>query len=260
MKLGEFYQRIAAFLLGEIEHGAVVPALFGATPPQPDAARLAIYGRFCQTHRAEAVDGVFTACRRVVVAGAGEAAWTALIEAYFRAHPMHHFELNRNAEHFAEFLAAFSTRPRHPDEPPFLAALADLEWWEWQVQSALDDPGDAEPDSGPLRLGSTVELRPYDWDLVDWLDGQAETSATAPEPQPTVVLFWRDRDLDGRREPATQLEMLTIKAVVESVPLDRDLALRLGVPLAELLATAADLHAAGVLLGDADLFGPAGDE
>ena len=260
MKLSEFYDRIAPFLLGELAHDQVVPALWGSAPPQPDAARLRLYGRFCQTHRAEALDGLFTACRRVVVGHAGEAAWTALIEAYFHAHPMHHFELNRNAEHFADFLAADSASAARW---PFLAALADLEWWEWQVMSALDDPGDADPDTGALRLGSTVELRPYDWDLLRWLDEAPEVAETEPpadpEPAPTVVLFWRDRDLDGRREGVTPLELLVIKAVVESLPLDDALAVRLAVPLATLTETAVDLHAAGVILGDPALLSPAAD-
>ena len=251
MKLSDFYDRIAPFLLGEIEHDAVVPALWGTAPPPPDAARLQIYGRFCQTHRLETVDGIFTACRRVVVDRLGAAAWTALIEEYFRAHPMHHFELNRNAEHFAEFLATEPAAPRPAGWPPFLAALAELEWWEWQVLIAPDHPDDDEPESGPLRLGSTVELRPYDWELLDWLDAQGDDEPPAdPEPTPTVVLFWRDRDLDGRRELATPLEMLIIKAIVESVPLDAKLAARLGVPIATLTETAADLHTAGIILGD----------
>jgi hypothetical protein len=184
------------------------------------------------------------------VARHGAAAWTELTEAYFRAHPMHHFELNRNAEYFADFLAA---ETEADDQPPFLAALADLEWWDWLVFVAPDDPSDAEPDNGPLRLGSTVELRPYDWDLLSWLaepDAVDASEAVDPEPTPNVVLFWRDRDLDSRREPATPLEMMIIKAVVESVSLDDELAARLNVPLESLTETAADLHSAGILLGD----------
>ena len=251
MKLDEFYRRIAPFLLGETDHAAVVPALWGDKPPVPDAARLRIYGRFCQNHRSEALDGVFGACRTAVVASLGAAAWTQLTEDYFRAHPMHHFELNRNGEHFADFLAADVTPARPPGWPPFLAALADLEWWEWQVVSMLDNPDDAEPATGPLRLGSSVELRPYAWDLVSWLDDHAEADRPpAPEATPTVVLFWRDDDLDARRENTSPLELLIIKAVVESVPLGGELAARLGVPLQELAETAADLQAAGVLLGE----------
>ena len=103
MKLAEFYDRIAPFLLGEISHAEVVPALWGKNPPKVDATRLRIYGRFCYNHRAETLDGVFSSCRLAVLAHLGESAWTQLIEDYFRAHPMHHFELNRNGEFFADY-------------------------------------------------------------------------------------------------------------------------------------------------------------
>ena len=257
MKLAEFYAQIAPFLLGEISHEAVVPALWGKNPPKIEAARLRIYGRFCFNHRAETLDGVFSSCRAAVVAGLGERAWTQLIEDYFRAHPMHHFELNRNGEHFADFLARDSAQP--PRWPPYLAALADFEWWEWQAISAPDDPGDAEPDAGPLRLGSTVELRPYAFDLISWLDDyEADERPPAPEAEPSVVLFWRDRHLAGRRDKASPLEMLVIKAIVESVPLDAALLATLQVEPELLAATAADLHAAGVILGRPDLLPTAG--
>ncbi len=253
MKLADFYARIAPFLLGEVDHKAAMSALWGRKPPMPDAARLRIYGRFCQNHRCETVDGVFENCRKLVQARHGEDQWLALTEDYFRAHPAHHFELTRNGEYFADFLknrVAEQARGTTP-LPPFLAELADLEWWEWQVMSALDDPADEHPETGPLRLGSTVEVRPYGWDLVSWLDDYADDQRPEqPAVESSVVLFWRDLKLSGRRELTSQLELMIIKAVVEAVPLSSELAGRLGVSPKQLRETAADLHDAGVLLGD----------
>lgn len=252
MKLADFYDRIAPFLLGEISHQEVVPALWGNNPPKVDAARLRIYGRFCFNHRAETLEGIFTACRAAVLASLDESAWTQLIEDYFRAHPMHHFELNRNGEFFADYLGGNPRPPESGSWPPFLAALADLEWWEWQASSAPNDPSDAEPDQGPLRLSSTVELRPYEWDFITWLDDYTDDDRPeAPEAESTVVLFWRDRNLHGRRELASQLEMLIIKAIMEEVPLDAELASRLQIAPADLAETVADLRSAAVILGTA---------
>lgn len=253
MKLADFYDRIAPFMLGEIGHEEVVSALWGKSPPRLDASRLRIYGRFCRNHRFETLEYVYSECRSAVVAALGERAWADTVEDYFTAHPMHHFELNRNGEYFGDFLASDSSQS--PRWPPFLAALADLEWWEWQAVCAPDDPADAEPDAGPLRLGSTVELRPYAFDLISWLDDyEPGERPAAPEAESIVVLFWRDRHLSGRREKASPLEMLVIKAVVESVPLDAALAAKLQVEPATLAETVADLHAAGVILGSAELF------
>jgi hypothetical protein len=94
-------------------------------------------------------------------------------------------------------------------------------------------------------------VRPYAWDLLTGLDDYSDEDRPAePEAEASRVLFWRDRQLRGRRGPASSLELFVLKAVVESVPLSVDLAARLGVAVPELAETAADLHAAGVILGD----------
>jgi hypothetical protein len=134
--------------------------------------------------------------------------------------------------------------------PAFLPALADFDWWEWQVQSAPDDPADAQPDEGPLRLGSTVDVRPYAWDLLGYVKDPGATAVPAAKTgEPQLIVFWRDRNLDGRREAAHPLELLVIKAVIEGVALNQDLAKRIGVSTKLLKETAQDLLAAGILLG-----------
>lgn len=251
MNLDEFYTRIAPMLLGKETHAATVAALYepGARGGR-DAERLRIYQRFCRTHRFEAVDYVYTQTRAFIVRHAGEAVWEELVGAYFTAHPMHHFELNQNGEHLPGFLNEVCTESEG-SLPSFLAELADLEWWEWLVLIAPDDAADAEPDAGPLRLGSTVEIRPYKHDLLGWIDqGDLEERTKQPEPEETLVLFWRDRDLDSRRDSVSALELQIIKAVVEALPLDAELARRIGVAPESLAETAHDLHRAGVLLGD----------
>ena len=65
-----------------------------------------------------------------------------------------------------------------------------------------------------------------------------------------MVLFWRDLDLRGRRELASPLEVMIIKAIVESVPLNKKLATRLKVAYKTLTATVEDLHGAGIIMGD----------
>lgn len=256
MPLGTFYERVAPLLLGEASHADTVAALFDeGERAGPDAARLAIYQRFCRIHRFEALDSIYIATRDWVIRHHrdGEAAWEALVDGYFRSHPMHHFELNQNGEHFAEYLTARAGED--PQLPRFVAELADLEWWEWLMIIAPDDDADAEPDAGPLRLGSTVEIRPYQHDLLSWLDGDDDEGGgrrpAAPAARETLVLLWRDRDLDERRGPTSPLELLVLKAVTEEVALDAELAARIGVSLAALASTAADLHAAGIVLGDA---------
>ena len=151
------------------------------------------------------------------------------MDAYFAAHPMAHAVLNENGAQLAAFLAA------REGTPALWAQLADFEWWEWQTLVAPDAEADARPDEGPLRLGSTVELRPYGFDFVGWLDGEGSRAAEPPRRE-VVVLFWRNRALDARRELATSEELRVLKAVHEGQPVAED-------------ETLADLRQAGIVLG-----------
>lgn len=246
MRLAEFYNHIGPYLLGQRDHDEVVRRLYGQdSERKTDAERLVIYQKFCRLHRQESLESVFVYCRDAVVGKDGAAAWDALVESYFVAHPMHHFELNQNGIHFPAFVAELGAAG---ELPAFLGELADLEWWEWVTDTLRDDPADENPDLGPIRLHSTVELRPYKYDLLRWIDEDAR-KPVEPAAKSSVVLFFRDRELDARREKATRLEMLVIKAVVESIALDAELAERMGVTFSMLCETVADLHAAGIILG-----------
>lgn len=260
MKLQDFYRRVGPFLLGEQSHPDAVLALYGSEPPQPDAERLAIYGRFCRNHRHEVLDGIFVALRALVVARCGEERWDQLVGAYFRAHPMHHFELNRNGAAFPSFLDRLQSEPIEAvlgerPLPTCAAELADFEWWEWQTLSALDDPADLPIDHGALRLHSTVELRPYRYNWLAWFDRNEEAAPQPVEPAltDTLVLFWRDRDLAARRDTASPVELQLIKAVYEGLPIDAELARIIGCSLSTLAELAWDHYRAGILIGDPKL-------
>lgn len=241
MKLSDFFATVGPFLHGRASHAETVRSLYG-TPEGShavDARRLALYGRFARVHRFEVVDGVFPHLRRVLVARGGKAAWEQLVETYFERHPMRHFELNANGIHLPEFLQAYAGEQ---GLPAWAVELADFEWWEWQ---ALIAPRDTEG-SGP-RISSTVELRPYTHDFVEWLSTPAEERAPEPEARACIVLFWRDADFHLRRENASPEELLVLKAVAEGLALG-DVAAASGVSAEELAETHADLLGAGILL------------
>ncbi len=254
MRLSDFYSRIAPFLLGEASHPQAVESLYGQHAPSPDADRLAIYGRFCRLHRHETIEGVFSTLQKCLTRQLGEECWSSLIAAYFRAHPMHHFELNHNAAAFPQFLQTADLPSLLGDRqlPEFAAELADFEWWEWQTFTAKDDEADRDLDGGALRLHSSVELRPYQYDFVGWLDDCDEDARPMePEREATMVLFWRSRSLAARRDRVSPVELQVIKAVFEGVPIDEALARQIGVPLPELAELLLDHHRAGIVIGSA---------
>jgi hypothetical protein len=228
MKLAPFYERIAPFLEGRQGLEETQRALYGPTLPR-DAQRLAIYQRFCREHRNTATGGVHQVLRGCVIDERGESGWRALVEAYFVAHPMQHVEINENGAQLAAFLANRSDVPEH------WAALADFEWWEWQTFIARDDPADDDV-TLPLRIASTVEVRPYRWNFVDWFE--LEPRPSRPALQDVLVLFWRNRRLEARRAVATMDELQLLKRVSEGLPVEKS-------------ETFADLLAAGILLGSA---------
>lgn len=249
MKLADLLATMGPYLLGRASHGQTLRSLLGEQAGAGDGRRLHIYGEFCRQHRLDAVGHVFAYCRSAVAAHASAATWEGLVDRYFHAHPMHHFELNWNGRHFPAFVAQLL--PESRDKlPGFLPELADFEWWEWQTYSAPDDPRDESPASGELRVASTVELRPYGYDLLAWIDGrEAHRFASTPDISPSAVLFWRDRDLDLRCAPANPLELMILKAVVERILLDHEFTRQVGLPADVVHACVSDLHAAGILYG-----------
>lgn len=236
MKLAPFFEVMAPFLNGHAEHEPTVRALYrGDARHARDAARLAIYGNFCRIHRSDALSGVHSETHAEALKLSGEPLWQKIADGFFREHPMRHAELNENAAELSAWLRANAAPLALP---AWLGELAELEWWEWRTMIAEDAAADAAPDAGPLRLATTVELRPFTHDLVGWLDD--ERLAPAPEATDTLVLFWRDRDLTARRGNATVEELALLRLVHEGKAVD---------PAGPLEQTLDDLRSAGILLG-----------
>jgi hypothetical protein len=249
VKLDDFFAAIAPYLEGKQGHDEAARKLFGEQD-SADAQRLALYGRFCRGHRFNALASTFSETRAALIRHAGEEIWDGLVEAYFRAHPMHHVELNENGSDLPAYLTAQASSRALP---AWLPELADLEWWSFRTRVAPDDSRDANPDEGPLRLAATVELRPYAHDLASWLslinDDEADPDdLPVPEARPVVVLFWRDRDLDTRNAEANSLELNILHALFEQRPLE-SAAARVGASAQDLEETIADLLGAGILFG-----------
>lgn len=246
MSLARFFDEIGPYLLGQRDHDEATQRLYGDAAKGLDAERLSIYGRFCRIHRREILESVYPYCHETLIKLRGEEGWWSIVERYYVAHPMHHFEFNQNGIYFTQFVPSLVASG---ELPPFLSELADFEWWEWLTDGRLDEPGDADLERGPLRLHSSVDLRPYGHDLISWIDDD-ERASEGPERRDNVVLFYRNRELRPQREAATGLQMLIIKAVVEEVPLDAGLAKQLGIPHEALTQAVTELREAGVLLGE----------
>jgi hypothetical protein len=244
MNLHRFYEEIGPFLLGRRSHEEVTRALWGEgrSPRQAqDAARLSIYGRMCRAHRHEALT-VFQYVREDVQGLLGTEGWDALVEDYFVAHPMRHFELNRNGEPFPDFVEGLVGSGKLPG---YLGELAGFEWREWLATSAPDD----EPETERPRLGNAVDIQRVTFDLLAYVKEPAGVrEKQGPGPRTGYVLFWRDGAQETRREWASAMELVVIKAVVEGRAIDGELAEETGMGREDLEETLEDLRSAGIVI------------
>lgn len=204
--MARFFEIASPFLKGKADKQKTAQALFGPDAGAGrDARGLSIYRDLAL---GVALRAVFPHVESVIVERIGKTGWDALAQHYFEIYPARHFELNMNGAHFPEYLQKYSTRA---DLPAWLAELADFEWWEWQTLTAPDDPADAMPEEGMLRLGATVELRPYTHDLIEWCAGA--NPKKIPEAQTAVTIFWRDARADAWRRNVDALDLEVLRLV-----------------------------------------------
>lgn len=217
MSLAKFFEDAAPTLLGH----------FQPLPGVPEE-RWRMYGRFAGLLRESVLKGVYPETRRRME---GEA-WQRVWRAYFEAHPCSSWELNANAEAFPAFLAAL------PDVAPWLAQLADLEWWRWTVFSALDEA----PEAG-LGLNPAAMLRPYQFDVVGMVVRDEPVSAEVA----CVAAIWRDAGGADRVAALSPAQLCALKAVLEKVPLE-DAAAAAGLVVQELAEARDAMREEGLLV------------
>ncbi len=138
--------------------------------------RLGIYSDFVRGHVTGILDKMYPRVRELT-----GAAWPELKQAYFRAVPSAHWELNACASGFPEFLDAQVATV--DDVEPFHVALAQFEWEEFAVYMAEADVPTAAEVSG-LTLNPTLSLLSLPYPVVPFVmawDEQGAPPADIPE-------------------------------------------------------------------------------
>jgi hypothetical protein len=246
MRLAEFFSIMEGMMAERTRAAEVATRFYG---PEPGRARrlLAIYESMPRLRRAETLAFVFPRTRAWFARGRHAHAWVELGTSYYAQAPWRAVKPLPNCAGFPAFLAGVAgTRGFEP----WLAELADAEWWLHQVRGAVDDPRDGE--GGPLRLSSTVEVRPYRVDLTEWIE---EAEVVKPEPPPAreiLALFWRNAKLVACLRTIGGNHVRVLGAVRKGIALTPAFASALGVGADELAATVRRFRAIGILAGDVD--------
>ena len=242
MNLTKYFEIMAGFLNRETGIQEAAGVFFGKNGCLGRNARgLEIYQNFAS---GVALQAVFPRLKSVITKLFGGTEWDELAKRYFKAYPARHFELNMNGVHFPEYLQQSAARA---NLPPWTVELADFEWWEWQTLTTPDDPDDATPLEGPLRLGATVELRPYTHDLIEWCD--SEDSKTSPVTRTVVVMFWRDANLDAWRRNADHLDLELLRLVHQNEAVTPFSVRDVGEPWDAVERRITEMTSEGILLG-----------
>ncbi len=158
-------------------------------PAGVPARRMRVYNELLFNN----LEGFLLACFPVTRQVLGKVRWRKLVRAFFSGHRCHTPFFRQIPEELVEWLRG--VRAGHPDDPPFLPDLAHYEWVELALQvcplepdaESIDQAGallDGRPALNPVAMLLTY---PYPVHRIG-----PRFRPTAPDPQPTHLLVFRD--------------------------------------------------------------------
>lgn len=158
-------------------------------PPQMPPPRMALYRELVRTNFAEQLGGAFP----VLQQSCDEGCWERLLDDFLADHRCRSPLFHQLPQEFVDYLQ--NEREPAADDPPWLAELAHYEWVELALaqHEAELPPSDSVAD--PLQR--IFRLSPLAWPLsyryaVHRIGPHYRPQQ--PEPEPTQLLVYRDRD------------------------------------------------------------------
>ncbi len=161
----------------------------GTAPPGIEQRRLDIYRELFFNNIANLLGGNFPVLRRIH----GDAAWRALVDAFYRDHGSRTPLFTELPREFLRYLEA-----RVPDPAmPWLRELAHYEWVELALQVSEATPGDIAHDPRGGLLAGRPLPSPLAWPLAyAWPVHRIgpDYLPTQPPAEPTLLLLRREAD------------------------------------------------------------------
>jgi hypothetical protein len=210
LNLSDFFVQIGPLLRGQMDAEGAARRLYAGVPDPRAAARLRIYERLCHQRRVKAIRSVYPRTAAVTEKLNSTDSWHALCDFAFMHFPAVHYERIRNMAFFPEYLDQQGL-------PAPLVELAKAEWALCEVRFALDDPHDAEPEQGTLRLCSTARVVEFSYAFASWARALAEGSPRHPEVHAHTLVFWRNARTKAEVRTLGEGELAVCRCLLEGV-------------------------------------------
>lgn len=163
---------------------------------QIDKNGVRLYASLLNIGHKDLMVNVFPGCAKLI----GDK-WPEVVDHYLEQYPPNHYNLNRSAERFSEYLSRFGDR--YLRKYPFIAELADYEWLELellehrgQIKTYTNAPLTSPADFESLRpvVNPVLAVRRYRFPIPTIVD-HLEDDCCLPKdvaPKPATVLVYRD--------------------------------------------------------------------
>lgn len=167
-----------------------------------DREGIELYGQLLRYGWHEVMSSIYPLCEQILAAD-----WEATVDDYFKRYPPRHYNLNRLAARFAEYLQCHEYG--QTEKLPWMAELADFEWLELEV---LEHPGRVpKASSEPLAtvehfqgwapvLNPTLCTRAYKYavmEIADAVERGESVDDRLSEPKESFVAGFRRRQTNG---------------------------------------------------------------
>ena len=168
-----------------------------------DPRGVRLYASLIRTGRQDLMSSIYPGCQKIL-----SRTWTRLVDQYMETCPPEHYNLNRAAQGFSEFLKNHT--PELVARHGFLPELADYEWVELEIMESattarrgldiqLDSPEKFQQ-YGPI-LNSVLVVRNYNYPiakLVDWLRDDVRLPRRIKKDKTNLAIYRDPEELNAR--------------------------------------------------------------
>lgn len=180
-----------------------------------DPRGVKLYASLIRTGRQDLMASIYPGCQKML-----SRQWTRLVDRYFETRPPVHFNLNKAASSFSDFLKVDC--PELVTRHPCLPELADYEWIELEIMETdaravrgkdivLDNP-EVFNSYGPV-LNPVLAIRHYQYPiakLVEWLRDDVRLPRRIKKDATNLAIY---RDFDEHNARFLELGDLTVKVI-----------------------------------------------